>query len=179
MDYWIIYLSFCLFSYNGVQFLRFILNRTLDQYQRGHSFWLRYILFLQMYVLDTKEQSVSDKKLLSVLKFFFSKWVCALILIERVIKNELKELYSIVRKQAKWERNNTMETTELNQFYGSRFADYFTKCWSNPRLNPRTQGNAFIWGLNLIFKKCPGIIPRLVRFVDRNYFVGLTWTVTT
>ena len=45
-----------------------------------------------MYVLDTKEQSYSQR-----LKSC-SKRVCAYILSERVIKNEPKEIYSIVQK---------------------------------------------------------------------------------
>ena len=53
-----------------------------------------------MYVLDTKEQSVGDKKLLSALQNF-AKNECASILTERAIKNEMKEIYSIVWKGPK------------------------------------------------------------------------------
>ena len=46
-----------------------------------------------MYVLDTKEQSVIDKKLFSALQNFAQNECVPFIL-----KNELKETYSIVRK---------------------------------------------------------------------------------
>ena len=55
-----------------------------------------------MYVLDTKEQSVRDQKVTRSALKICSKLVCTLILTERAIKNEPKEIYSTVPKGHKW-----------------------------------------------------------------------------
>ena len=52
-----------------------------------------------MYAFDMKEQHVRDKNLLSALQNFAQKEYAFSILTERSIKNEPKEIYSIVQKR--------------------------------------------------------------------------------
>ena len=83
-------------------------------------------------MLDTKEQSVSQKVTLSALKFC-SKWVWAEILSECAIKNELKEVYSIVWKEQKLKLNSPMETTSTRQEtnFGPDIETLTLKHWRN------------------------------------------------
>ena len=60
-----------------------------------------------MYVLDTKEQSVRIKMLLSALKNVAK----VLILSKRAIKIEPEETHSIAQKRRKINKNRPMETT--------------------------------------------------------------------
>ena len=81
--------SFCFtpFWYNGVCFRHFF-NRTLDQYQSMHSFWAILL-------------SADSKPFLTMTSLAESF-------------NILKT-YSIVRKWKKWERNISMETTDVTK----------------------------------------------------------------
>ena len=95
--HWTILIFSVSFSYNGVYFLRFILNHKLPQYISAHSFWATFL----------SADNCPAQRIVA----FCLHWIFLTNFDVTSRKLQPIIIYSTVWKQTKRERNILMETT--------------------------------------------------------------------